>query len=129
MATFPISMRRLILAGGFVIAAAAAPAIATFSVPAPTGPAIACPSGEEEDLYTGQCVPHTVPNSPGAFSSIPGNPNLPAVNRPGGGGIIPCTGANTGECIGLAEEAQAQGPTVTPESTVGSSPTVHGSIG
>lgn len=129
MATFPISMRRLILAGGFVIAAAAAPAIAAFSVPVSTAPAIACPSGEEEDLYSGQCVPHTVPNSSGAFSSIPGNPNLPAVNLPGGGGSIPCTGANTGECIGLAEEAQSQGPAVTPESTFGSSPTVHGSIG
>ncbi|BBX29204.1 intersectin-EH binding protein Ibp1 [Mycolicibacterium alvei] len=128
MATFPISMRRLILAGGFVIAAAAAPAIAAVSAPA-AGPAFACPSGEEEDLYSGQCVPHTVPNSPGAFSAIPGNPNLPAVNLPGGGGAIPCTGANSGECIGLAEEAQSRGPAVTAESTFGSSPTVHGSIG
>ena len=129
MATFPISMRRLIFAGGFALAAAAAPAIVAFSAPLPAGPAVACPSGEEEDLYTGNCVPHTAPNSPGNFGSIAGNPNLPAINAPGGGGSIPCTGANSGECIGLAEEQQAQGPQPVPESTVGSSPTVHGSIG
>ncbi|TMS53814.1 intersectin-EH binding protein Ibp1 [Mycobacterium sp. DBP42] len=129
MATFPISMRRLIFAGGFALAAAAAPAIVAFSAPVSSGPVLACPTGEEEDLYTGNCVPHTVPNSPSSFSSIPGNPNLPAVNEPGGGGSIPCTGANSGECIGLAEEQQSQGPQAVPESTVGSSPTVHGSIG
>ncbi|MBU8810875.1 intersectin-EH binding protein Ibp1 [Mycolicibacterium goodii] len=129
MATFPYSLRRLILAGGFVVAAAAAPAITVFAVPDSSMPTAACPSGEEEDLYTGVCVPHTVPNSGGAFSPIAGNPNLPAVNVPGGGGSIPCTGNNTGQCIGLAEEAQSQGPAVTPESSVGSSPTVHGSIG
>ena len=72
--------------------------------------------------------PHLVPNSPAA--ALPGNPNLPAAALPGsGGGAIPCTGANTGECIGLGEEQQAQGPQPIPESTVGSSPTVHGSIG
>lgn len=129
MATFPYSMRRLILAGGFVVAAAAAPAITVFAVPMSSAPAVACPAGEEEDLYTGVCVPHTVPNSGGAFSPIPGNPSLPAVNLPGGGGSIPCTGANSGQCIGLAEEAEAAGPQVVPESTVGSSPTVHGSVG
>lgn len=129
MATFPISMRRLIFAGGFAVAAATAPAIAAFAVPMSSGPAVACPSGEEEDLYSGLCVPHTVPNSPGSFSATPANPDLPSVNLPGGGGSIPCTGANSGECIGLAEEQQAQGPQPVPESTVGSSPTVHGSIG
>ncbi|MBU9763156.1 intersectin-EH binding protein Ibp1 [Mycobacterium sp. TNTM28] len=129
MATFPTSMRRLILACGFTVAAAAAPAITLLAVPTSSSPAIACPSGEEEDLYTGTCVPHTVPNSPAPFSSIPGNPNLPAVNLPGGGGAIPCTGANSGECIGLAEEAQSEGPQAVPRSSVGSSPTVTGHIG
>lgn len=129
MATFPISMRRLIFAGGFAVAAAAVPALAAFSAPVSSGPTIACPSGEEEDLYTNMCVPHTVPNSPGNFGSVAGNPSLPAVSEPGGGGSIPCTGANTGECIGLAEEQQSEGPQPVPESTVGSSPTVHGSIG
>lgn len=129
MATFPFSMRRLILAGGFAIAAAAAPVITAFTVPVSSAPAVACPAGEEEDLYTGVCLPHTVPNSSSSIGPVSGNPDLPAVNVPGGGGSIPCTGANTGQCIGLAEEAQSEGPAVNPESSVGSSPTVHGSIG
>ena len=135
MAILEIPARRLILAGGFALAVAAAPAVAAFAVPT-TGPAsLACPGGEEEDLYTGTCLPHTVPNSPappsasGPISGIPGNPDLPAVNIPGGGGAIPCTGANAGQCIGLAEEGAAEGPPAEASSTVGSSPTATGSIG
>ncbi len=115
MATLELS-RRLILAGGFAVAVAAAPAIAGFTVPSASVPLAQCPGGEEEDLYTGVCVPHTVPNSNATFSSIPGNPSLPAVEG------IPCTGANTGECIGLSEEEQAMGPQPVPRSTVSSSP-------
>ena len=114
MATLELSVRRLILAGGFAVAVAAAPAIAVYTAPSPSVPVAQCPSGEEEDLYTGTCVPHTVPNSP--LSSIPGNPDLPAV------GGIPCTGANSGQCIGLSEEEQAMGPQPVPRSTVSSSP-------
>ena len=87
-----------------------------------------CPGGEEADQFTGTCVPHTVPNAGSQFSSIPGNPSLPAVNLPGGGGAIPCTGHNSGQCIGLAEEAAAAGPQAVPESTVGYSPTVTGGV-
>ena len=124
MATFQLP-RRLIIAGGFAVAVAAAPAVAApavavLAVPAPV-PLAQCPSGEEEDLYTGNCVPHTVPNSGAPFSTSPGS--LPSVNLPGGGGSIPCTGHNSGQCIGLAEEGQAaMGP--MPESTVSHSPTV-----
>ena len=128
MATFQFPARRLILAGGFAVAVAAAPAIAVFALPTAGAPSqvAQCPSGEEEDLYIGVCVPHTVPNSGAPFSAIPGNPSLPAVNLPGGGGAIPCTGHNSGQCIGLAEEAQAAGPQPVPEATIGSSPTIHG---
>ena len=126
MATLELSARRLILAGGFAVAIAAAPAIAVFAVPSESVPLAQCPAGEEEDTFTGVCLPHTVPNSGSAFSSIPGNPSLPAVNLPGGGGSIPCSGHNSGQCIGLAEEAQAAGPQAVPESTVGHSPTVTG---
>jgi hypothetical protein len=130
MATFQHSARRLILAGGFAVAVAAAPAIAVFAVPTPeAAPMAQCPPGEETDQFTGVCVPHTVPNAGAPFSSIPGNPSLPAVNLPGGGGAIPCTGHNSGQCIGLAEEAEAMGPQAVPESSVGSSPTVTGHIG
>jgi len=114
MATLELSARRLILAGGFAVAVAAAPAVAVFTVPSASVPLAQCPAGEEEDLYTGVCLPHTVPNSP--LSSIPGNPDLPAVDG------IPCTGRNTGECIGLSEEEQAMGPQPVPRSTVSSSP-------
>jgi hypothetical protein len=116
MATLELSARRLILACGFAVAVAAAPTIAVFAVPNSSVPVAQCPAGEEEDTFTGICLPHTVPNSGSTFSSIPGNPNLPAV------GGIPCTGANTGECIGLSEEEQAMGPEPVPHSSVSSSP-------
>jgi hypothetical protein len=86
---------------------------------APTAHA-ACSNGEEEDTYTMVCTPFMVPNSP--FGGIPGNPDLPAVNLPGGGGSIPCTGHNAGECIGLAEEDAAEGPMAVPRSTISASP-------
>ncbi|WP_319455175.1 MULTISPECIES: intersectin-EH binding protein Ibp1 [unclassified Mycobacterium] len=120
MGTFESSARRLLLAGGFALAVAAAPAVAAFTAPS-VGPAshvAACPTGEEEDNFTGVCLPHTVPNSPASpFGSIPGNPDIPEIDG------IPCTGHNSGQCIGLAEDAPAYVP---PTSSVGSSPTVHG---
>lgn len=107
MGPLEFSARRVILAGGFALAVVAAPAVATFTVPATAlgAPATSCPAGEEEDLFSGACLPHTVPNSPtggspaSALGSIPGNPDLPSVDG------IPCTGANTGECIGLQEDS------------------------
>ena len=128
MATMKFPARRMIIAGGFAVAVAAAPAIAFVATPAPAAtPFAQCAGGEEPDLYTTLCVPHLVPNAGEPYSAIAGNPDLPAVNLPGGGGAIPCTGHNSGQCIGLAEEQQA--PMVTPESSVGSSPTVTGSEG
>jgi hypothetical protein len=116
MATLELSVRRLILAAGFAVAVAAAPVIAVVTVPSASAPLAQCPGGEEEDVYTGVCLPHTVPNSGASFSSIPGNPSLPAVDG------IPCTGRNSGECIGLEEESEAMGPQPVPRSTVSSSP-------
>jgi hypothetical protein len=115
MATLELS-KRLIVAGAFAVAVAAAPAIAVFAVPSDSVPLAQCPGGEEEDTFTGVCIPHTVPNSGASFSSIPGNPNLPAVDG------VPCTGHNSGQCIGLSEEAQAMGPEAVPHSSVSSSP-------
>ncbi len=115
MATFEFSVPRLVLAGGFAVAVAAAPMVAVFAAAGPAASVVsACPSGEEEDLYTGSCLPHTVPNSPASpFSAIPGNPDLPAING------IPCTGRNSGECIGLSEDAPQF---EQPHSSVSSSP-------
>jgi hypothetical protein len=127
MATMKFPARRLIIAGGFAVAVAAAPAIAFVATPAPAASPLACAGGEEPDLYTSVCVPHLVPNAGQPYTALSGNPDLPAVSVPGGGGSIPCTGHNSGQCIGLAEEQQA--PLVTPESSVGSSPTVTGSTG
>jgi len=51
-------------------------------------------------------------------------PNSPAFTVPAGGSVpeidgIPCTGHNTGQCIGLSQNAP---PVVVPESTISSSP-------
>ena len=118
MATFHLPTRRLILAGGFAVAIAAAPAVAVFAVPTTgsSAPTIsACPGGETEDQFTNICVPDIVPNSPEFTSTSPVG-GLPEI------GGIPCTGHNTGECIGLGEEQQAEGPIAVPHSEVSSSP-------
>ena len=97
------------------MAIAAAPAVAAFSTPAAAGTSVAaCPAGESEDTFTLNCAPHLVPNSPEITNTSPGG--LPEVSG------IPCTGANSGQCIGLAESQQAQGPMPAPHSSVSSSP-------
>lgn len=114
MTTSKLHARQLILAGGFAVAVAAAPAIVAFATPITTAPSIAaCPAGESEDTFTNVCVPDVVPNSP-QFQTTPGG--LPQIDG------IPCTGANSGQCIGLAEEQQAEGPQPIPRSSVSSSP-------
>ena len=117
MASLQISARRLVLAGGFAIAIATAPAIAAFTGPT-TAPSFgACPNGESEDIFTGTCTPEMVPNSPVLPASSGG---LPSVDG------VPCTGGNSGQCIGLSEDAPQY---TAPQSTIGSSPTVTGSEG
>ena len=104
--TFQLPSRRLILLSGFALAVAAAPAVAAFGVPAshaPT-PVAECMAGEVVDPATGVCVVGPAPDAPMA---IPGNPALPEVDG------IPCTGANTGECIGL-QESQGGEPAPLP---------------
>jgi hypothetical protein len=117
MATLKFPAQRLILAGGFAVAVAAAPAIAVFAVPAPNAaPMAQCPAGEEPDQFTAVCVPHTVPNAGSPFSTTAANPDVPTI------GGIPCIGHNAGRCIGLAQ-VQPPAPQ-TPQSTIGHSPTV-----
>ena len=90
MVTIQNPVRRLILAGGFAVAIAAAPAVAVFAVPTTSTPApvAQCPMGEVQDPATGVCMP------------VPAGGSLPEIRG------IPCTGAYTGECIGLGEEQQ-----------------------
>jgi hypothetical protein len=120
MATLRISASRLLLAAGLSAAAIAAPAVAAVAMTGTHASAVAdCPGGESEDIYTGNCTPDLVPNSPEPIqgdASIAGNPSLPAVDG------IPCTGANSGQCIGLGEEQAAAGPMPVPHSSVSSSP-------
>jgi hypothetical protein len=115
MVTSPFPARRLLFVGALAVAAAAAPVFTALSGPAAgMRPALACDGGEEEDVYTTVCTPFLVPNSP--FSTPPGNPDIPEIDG------IPCTGRDSGACIGLAEEAEAAGPPVIPRSTISSSP-------
>jgi hypothetical protein len=115
MTTLRLPTRRLILAGGFAIAVAATPAVAVIAAPTNAAPTIAaCPGGESEDTFTGMCTPDLVPNSPEFGQTSPGG--LPEVDN------IPCTGGNSGQCIGLSEEEQSEGPMAVPHSSVSSSP-------
>ncbi len=139
MATLSSLTRRLLLAGGFALAASAAP-LAAVATSHPTGalPAVAaCPAGEVQDQASGACKPVTdktnaepgagnpinpenVPLQPGEItSSRPGDVgSLPEVNG------IPCNanhsgGGSTGECIGLQEN---QNEFKQPKTSISTSP-------
>lgn len=121
--------RRLLLAGGFVVALSAAPLVAatvSAPTPAPAGPAVAtCPTGEVLDPASGACKPATMPTTPvpnpinpekvalqpgEITSSLPGDVgSLPEVDG------IPCTGGaggggSTSECYGLSENQSTYKP-------------------
>jgi len=129
MATFTTFAHRVLLAGGFAVAVSAAPLVAALAAPAgPAAPAMAaCPPDQAFDPATGGCKPITDqapqtlnPIAPGVTDLAPGaitetNPGnvgqLPEVNG------IPCTGANTGKCIGLQQSnpgAVPGAPTLAP---------------
>lgn len=117
MPNFPIPSQRLILAGGVALAILGAP-VAVMATPMSivSTPLAACTGGEEEDVYTTTCVPFMVPNSPEGFSTTAANPDIPEIEG------VPCTGHDSGACIGLAEEQQDMGPQPVPRSTISSSP-------
>lgn len=109
-----IPAKRLLLTGGLALAALAAPAVmATTTVSTPLA---ACTSGEEMDVFTTTCVPMLVPTSNQGFTATAANPDIPEIDG------IPCTGRNSGECIGLAEDQAAAGPQPVPRSTISASP-------
>src|SRR5215471_6419856 len=116
MTTYSITARRLILAGGFALAIAIAPAAAIVAHPTDSKPLAACNSGEEEDVFTTTCTPFLVPNSPQGFTTTAANPDIPEIEG------VPCTGRDSGACIGLAEEEAAAGPQPVPRSTISASP-------
>lgn len=51
-----------------------------------------------------------------SFSAPLGNPDIPEIDG------VPCTGGDAGQCIGLAEDAEAEGPAAVPRSTISASP-------
>ncbi|MEN3320200.1 MAG: hypothetical protein V7643_3602 [Mycobacterium sp.] len=117
MTTYPITTRRLILAGGFAIAIAIAPAVAIVAHPTHSAPLAQCDTGEEEDVFTTTCTPFMVPNSPQGFTSTAANPDIPEIDG------VPCVGGrSSGACIGLAENEADAGPQPVPRSTISSSP-------
>ncbi len=105
--------RRILVAGGFAIAAVAAPAVLTLGSPASTALLgdTNCPPGMTENPVNGSCYSGGNDQAPGPVEAAP--------NQLGEVDGIPCTGHNTGECIGLSEE---QVPEVHPHSSVSSSP-------
>jgi hypothetical protein len=114
MAIIETSARRLLIAGGFAIAVAAAPAIATFGFTPSAGPSVAaCPNGESTDIYNGECIPDLVPNSP----TVPQGVGVDSDGYPTVDGV-PCAGRDSGQCIGLEQEQQAEGPAAVPRSSV-----------
>lgn len=125
MTKSPSVGRRILLAGGLSVAIAAAPAAAfAMSSGSVAGFAVACPAGEVEDIYIGECVPEMAPNTPGGNYPTPAGSGI-TYSTPGDSGSlpevqgVPCTGANTGQCIGLQED---QVPAVEPHSSISSSP-------
>ena len=120
MAVIQTRARRLFLAAGIGLAVFGAPAVAVMAMPSAvvSTPLAACTGGEEEDVYTTSCVPMLVPNSPddGGFTTNAANPDIPEIDG------VPCTGHDSGACIGLSEEQQDMGPQPVPRSTISSSP-------
>ena len=108
--TLRSSVRKALLS----IGGAATVAAIIVGVPAGFSPASAesakCPAGESEDLYTGVCIPELSPSIIELTPSVFGG--APQVD-----GVV-CTGHNTYECIGLAEESLAAGPTPSANATV-----------
>jgi len=105
--------RRLLVAAGFAVATLAAPAVPALS--GPGSPALLgetnCPPGMTANPVSGSCFESGNEQAPGPVEAAP--------NQLGQVDGIPCTGHNTGECIGLSEE---QVPEVHPHSSVSSSP-------
>jgi hypothetical protein len=88
MATFQLTARRVVFAGGFALAIAIAPAVAVFSYPTahPAPRTLAdpaeCTGGESMDAYSLACVPDVVPNSGGAPSEMQLTEENPGIESP-----------------------------------------------
>lgn len=107
--------RRLFVAAALAVGALGVPAVLASHV-APAGLHTDCSGGEEMDVFTTTCTPFLVPNSPQGFDTTAANPDIPEIEG------VPCTGRDSGACIGLSEDEAAAGPQPVPRSTISSSP-------
>lgn len=116
MASLSTLTNRLLVAGGFAVAVAAAPVVVALSTPAaPSAPALAeCAPTEILNPVSGACQPITDVAPPTQNPVNPENAALApgAITEGTGSGSagqlpevagIPCTGGNIGQCIGLQE--------------------------
>jgi hypothetical protein len=116
MANLASPVRRALAFSVLAVAVSVGPAAFLVGQPMAGTPMAACTSGEEEDTFTTTCTPFLVPNSPSGFTTTAANPDVPEIDG------VPCTGRDSGSCIGLAEEQQDEGPQPVPRSTISSSP-------
>ncbi|MCG7609764.1 hypothetical protein BA059_09860 [Mycolicibacterium sp. (ex Dasyatis americana)] len=66
-----ITTRHLIVTACSAVAVVAAAATTVAALPAPATVLAACPNGEDNDTYTGNCVPYLIPNSPSGNTLCP----------------------------------------------------------
>lgn len=111
------SYKRFVIGAALALAAFGAPAAMVAATP-DRATLADCTGGEEMDSYTTTCTPFLVPNSPSSqgFTTTAANPDIPEIDG------VPCTGRDSGACIGLAEDQAAAGPLPTPRVTISSSP-------
>ena len=127
MATLTSLTSRLLAAGGFAVAIAAAPVVVALATPAgPASNAVAeCPSAEILDPVTGACRPDLVGTMPTQSPIDPEHAKLETGSITQGAGTgavgqlpsvdgIPCTGGNTGKCVGLEESQGAHNVELPP---------------
>ena len=101
MATFTQAARGLAVACGFVIAVSAAPLMSALDGPAGSGLVLACLDNEILNTANGVCEPSAGGDVSDDYSgNVTGDgDSLEEVDG------VPCTGADTGKCIGLQESA------------------------
>src|ERR1700754_1125828 len=112
MKTSFFALRRRLLIGSFIVAAAAVPTISVLSAPEQGAPLAQCQTGEEQDTFTTTCTPFLVPRTPQGFTTTAANPDAPEIDG------IPCIGHAAAACMGLAEDQAAMGPQPVPRSTI-----------
>jgi hypothetical protein len=106
-----VSSHRLVSAAAFLglISSASGFAVATATVAGADAP---CPGNETQSVVVQGCLPSTQP--PADDLDLRGPDEVPTING------IPCTGSNTGTCIGLSRLPSADAP--EPDTSVHQSP-------